>query len=302
MSAVLNNKGGMMDGKIFLATLSLGLFALACSGIGVSRQALVEGARLFDGEFIVAADGIYTFAHYYSHPENGRKVIMVGMNHGGDKEYFAAIENILRGTEVVLFEGSISKKIDEEAKKKDAEKIKSDNAHEAFLVSIATYFWEAPRYLELLRESQAINHRRENWFVGDAEFFRKFRDKESLRIMNEKFERHFEAYPLERKIKIVEYLRGALAKIEQKTFTRRDFGESFVVLWSDPSFVELILGILGAPRDEMVFKTFDQLIHEKNPQTIGIKFGAGHMSNQRRLLEQRGYIHQFSTPLRNLKF
>ena len=60
--------------------------------------------RLFWGEFVVAPDGIYTYAHYYEHPETKRRVIFMGMNHGGDKEYFESVVNILEEAEVVLYE------------------------------------------------------------------------------------------------------------------------------------------------------------------------------------------------------
>ncbi len=63
-----------------------------------------------------------------------------------------------------------------------------------------------------------------------------------------------------------------------------------------------MLDAIGKPRDEILMERFDKIIQEKNPRIVGIKFGAAHISYQRKLLEQRGYVWQSSVELRNIAF
>ncbi len=78
----------------------IGVFSLLFGACSMGKQ-----DSLFWGEFVVKQDGIYTYAHYYEHPETKRRVVFVGMNHGGDKEYFEAVAKILEEAEAVLYEG-----------------------------------------------------------------------------------------------------------------------------------------------------------------------------------------------------
>lgn len=268
-----------------------------------------ESVTILDGEMTVSRGGIYTFVHYYTHPETDRKVIMVGMNHGGDREYFSEVMRVLRSAEVVIFEGVArpsSARSEESARQRIKGltiQIESENMDEAFIAALQLYTLRAPRYLGLIFERDGIDHGQQNWHSGDMEFMADLQyDPVQRKKFEELQERHFGQYPQERKKFIVDFVKGELEKMDRGTFTRQDFGRSFVVVWSDPLFHRMILEVVAKPRDVAVFGVFDRLVAAQNPRIIGIKFGAGHIAYQRKLLEERGYIHRYSIPLRNLKF
>ncbi len=268
--------------------------------------AMNRGISLFGEEFIVRPDGIYTYAHYYEHPETGRRVIIVGTNHAGDREYFEAIARILEKAEVVLYEGPSSTEDEESAEyyKKAGEdvlkKLYSQDPDEAFLAAMTAFFWEGHKHLRLMGEGSAFNHSKPGWESGDAEFFTRLKnDKEWERQFQQKLQT---ALTPERKREIVEFVRKAVKEMEEGRFTRKDYGDGFVFFWSDKNLVRTILDIYAKSRDEMVMERLDAIVSEKDPDIIGIKFGAGHISYQRKLLEERGYVLQYSTELRNISF
>lgn len=269
--------------------------------------AMSKGISLFWGEFIVKQDGIYTYAHYYEHPETKRRVIFVGMNHGGDKEYFETAAKILEEAEVVLYEGLPSDQeetVDELQKEaeEDLKNLYSENIDEAFYAAIRTYFRRAHKYLQLVGEGSAFNYARSSWESGDAEFFVRLKNDAKLQQFLTERQKDLIRLTPERKKEVVEFVRSAVKSIEEGRFTKKDFGDGFVFFWSDQTLVGLMLDALGKPRDEIVMERFDKIIQEKNPRVVGIKFGAAHISYQRKLLEQRGYVLRRSVELRNITF
>lgn len=270
--------------------------------------------ELLWGEFVIKPDGIYTYVHYYRHPQTGRKIVMAGMNHGGDKEYFEKIAGILDDCEIVLYEASppTSKtEAEKEEEKREKQKeneayfkmLDGDNIEAAFYATTRAYFVKAVEYLAMPEEGDFFNRAKPGWESGDAEFFERFKnDKELEKKFEVDFQEKLARCSLEWKKKAIDFTRAAIAKIEKKEFTKRDFGGGFIFFWSHPVNTEITLGMLGLPRDEMVFEKFDKVVKEKNPRTVGIKFGAGHINNQRKLLEQRGYLYLYSIELRNLAF
>ena|SRR3989338_5282181 len=263
--------------------------------------------NLFEGEFVVKHGGIYTYAHYYEHPESKQKVIVVGMNHGGDKEYFEKIAKILEGAEVVLYEGvppgqeETAEEIEKETRE-DLQKLSSEDVDEAFYTAMKSYFQKASKYLHLVGESSAFDYSKTGWESGDAEFFVKLKNDEKLQKFMAERQNDLAKLTPERKKAVVEFVRKALKNIEDGRFTKKDFGDGFIFFWSDQVLVNIFLDALGKPRDEMVMERFDRIISEKNPRTVGIEFGAAHTAYQRKLLEQRGYILKRSVELRNITF
>lgn len=262
---------------------------------------------LFWGEFVVKQDGIYTYAHYYEHPETKRRVIFVGMNHGGDKEYFEAAAKILEEAEVVLYEGlppdqeETADELQKEAEK-DLKNLYSENIDEAFYAAMETYFRRAHKHLQLVGEGSAFNYTKSGWESGDAEFFVRLKNDAKLQQFLAERQKDLIRLTPERKKEVVEFVRSAVKSIEEGRFIKKDFGDGFIFFWSDQTLVDLMLDALGKPRDEIVIERFDKVIEEKNLRIIGIKFGAAHISYQRKLLEQRGYVLQHSVELRNIAF
>lgn len=263
--------------------------------------------NLFEGEFVVKPDGIYTYAHYYEHPESKRSIIIVGMNHGGDREYFEQAAKILGGAEVVLYEGvppsqkETSEEIEKEAQE-DLQKLASEDVDGAFYAAIRSYFRKAHKYLQLVGEGSAFDYSKTGWESGDAEFFVRLKNDEKLQQFMTERQKDLARLTPDRKKEIVEFVRKALKNIEDGQFTKKDFGDGFIFFWSDQKLISIFLDALGKPRDELVLERFDRIIEEKNPHVVGIKFGAAHVAYQRKLLEQRGYILRRSIELRNIAF
>lgn len=282
------------------------VFAAGCAGRAIPSPPPEETAppttELFGGEFVVKPDGIYTFAHYYEHPETGREVVIIGMNHGGDKKYFEQVATILEEADLVLYEATRGQPknpaVVEMQRAEDLVKMFSDDLDEAFLAAMRMYFESAAEYLQFTLEDDSFNYAQPGWEPGDIEFFLRITEEE----FNAAFQEGLKRPTLERKRAVVEYVKDTLVRMQNKQFAKKDFGDGFVFFYSDPAIVGIFDEVLGKPRDEAVFDRFDQLVAERDPQVVGIKFGAAHIVNQRRLLEQRGYVHQYTIELRNLAF
>jgi len=264
---------------------------------------------LFEGEFVVKLDGIYTYAHYYEHPESKRGVVIVGMNHGGDKEYFEHMAKLLENVEIVLHEGgglpSTQEETAEEVEKEEQEnlqKLASEDVDEAFYPAVGSYFRKAHKFLQLDGGGGAFDCSKTGWEPGDAEFFVKLNNDEKLQQFMAERQKDLTRLMPELKKEVIEFIRKALKNIENGQFTKKDFGDGFIFFWSDKTLVNMFLGALGKPRDEIVMERFDQIVREKNPHTVGIMFGAAHITYQRKLLEQRGYTLRRSIELRNIAF
>jgi len=259
---------------------------------------------LFNGEVVVSPSGIYTFVHYYEHPVTSRKVVMVGMDHAGDEEYFARVKQILIACDLVLFEDI--RKEQRQQRERDAEeeemrKVFSEaNPDEAFFVAMQLYFLNVQKILSPQDEGEAFDaeYNQPHWFSGDTMLLTEAQEQEYLEALT----KGLQIISSSRKQEVVDYVKKALEKMERGCFTRRDLGRGFVFFYSDPLMAQIILENLAKPRDLHCFSEFDRLLQERSPQTIGIKFGAGHISFQRQLLEERGYIHQKSKKLRNMSF
>ncbi len=257
---------------------------------------------LFNGEFVVKQDGIYTFVHYYTHPETELRIVLAGMNHGGDKKYFDKIAFILQKLDKVIFEAISSDNSSPEEKLEEEKSIHSENPDEAFFPAVGTYFQKADQYLNLVGEGGAFDFTNPNWVCGDMEFFMSLENKDRQLALEEEMQKKLSYIPAERKKEVVEYVKRSFEKMESKQFTKRDFGESFVFLYSDPNIVKLYSEILGTQREEMIMNCFDKIVNEDNPRSIGLKYGAAHITNLRSLCEQRGYLLNRSVGFRNLKF
>lgn len=263
---------------------------------------MVTGAiKLFGGEFVVKPDGIYTYAHYYEHPETGRRVIEIGMNHGGDKEYFEQVTKILEGADLVIYEVTRGQPRDPDTVRKAKEEafveLHSNDPNIVFRAAMYLYFESAAECLQLVQEQDFLAAP-PDWEPGDVGFFLQLTEEE----LDATYQRGLARLTLERKRAVIGYVKDVLERMEKKQFTRKDFGDGFVFFYSDPAIVDMLDEVLAKPRDEEVFECFDRLVAERDPQVVAIKFGAAHTAYQRELLERRGYVHARTVELCNLAF
>lgn len=262
---------------------------------------------LFNGEVVVSKSGIYTFAHYYHHPINKREVVMVGMNHVGDEGYFARIKKTLAPCDLVIFEDIRKERNagrDYEAEELSMRKIVFEGAtEEAFMVSMNLYFMVASKAFSLAeKEEEAFDdeYRRPHWFSGDTILLAKTLGQEyeeNLRCIST-----LRTITTEKKRAVAEYVREAITRMDRGELGKRAIATGFIFFYSDPTIVEILLRALAEPRDLHCLGVFDKLVRERNPRKVGIKFGAGHIANQRSLLEKRGYVLQKSQKLCNISF
>lgn len=260
---------------------------------------LARTFRLFGGEVIVSPQGIYTFAHFYFRPRSFHSVILVGTNHVGDEEYFRKISDILSPCDLVIFEdsggsGGGSPEFEEQARAA----LYGWSLEEAFSVSLQLYFISAQRALGLPTERGSFDYGQAHWVSGEADFLT---EEQQEAIMVDLSVR-IQAIPASRKKEIVDFVRRSVEKSDGGRYTARDLGEGFAFLWTDSQLVEAVSETIGKPRDRHCLELFDRLVKERNPATVGIKFGAGHTAFQRRLLEERGYVREATVRLCNIRF
>ena len=268
-------------------------------------MSLKDPISLLNGEVVINKSGMYTFAHYYHHPIDKRQVIMVGMNHVGDEGYFARVKKILASCDLVLFE-DIRKEIndghDYGAEELNMRKIVFGGIiQEAFMVSLQLYFMLADKaFSQAEKEEETFDdeYQRPSWFSGDMMTL----TETQWQKYEENLMRALGVIPLERKRAVVEYAREAISRMDRGELNKRTTAEGFMFLYSDPTITELLSQVFAMPRDLHCLNEFDRLVKERNPQKIGIKFGAGHTANQRLLLEKRGYVLQRSQRLCNIFF
>jgi len=262
--------------------------------------------ELFWGEFIVRDDGIYTKVHKYHNKGDGRIVFLVGTNHAGDGEYYKSIDDVLAKCDIVLYEkfgGDDEEKGEGSLKKKDRERrweykrAFSSHLNTAFLNSLSLYFNRVDETMGLVSEWKFFEVGEKccsNWYCADPTW-------DEVAGMEEEPE-PMRTIPDETKKELAEYFQGKIRGIDEGRFSKKEFGESFVMLYKDPVVTENFLGALGRYRDIAVLKKFDSYVKDTDARIVGIKFGAAHMEHQQRLLKERGYEEVASWELCNIKF
>jgi len=268
----------------------------------------------FNGEFIVSERGIFTRAHWYRHPKTGRKVILAGTNHMGDRDCYEYIDTILRSAHVVLHEGS-GPKLDPEEKEREYKEVKEQaaidveriitgdtqidlsSAQRAFFITIENYF-------NLPSEKDVFDRSQQHWEQGDIEFFDQLKRDPALekKILGELQEAL--AKLDEKDIQpIIKVIQSALKKIKNNTFTRRDFGFTMAEMWANPHVVELVTSALALPRDKITVARTEHIFStQEHVNIIGIVFGAGHIFNLCYLLESLGYELMRTERLLSMRF
>lgn len=243
-----------------------------------------EWVGLLGGELGVGSQGIVTFVHYYRHPCHCRQVILVGMNHVGERQYFKRIQKILARCEWVLFE-QITGGTREQLKKKFLEEkadLPKENSDDALIRAIGIYFLGVESCLPLVLEGNffAADYQKPNWVNASS-----WIDEGSEVALQQGIAKLPERW----KKQVWDYLRKSMAAMSKGQFRKKDLASGFIRFYSDKGFQQLVWEIFSGPRDLFCFEKFDELCRKHHPRIVGIKFGAAHIPKQRQLLEERGY-------------
>ena len=254
---------------------------------------------LLEGEQIVSRSGVYSFIHTYEHPASGRKVFLCGMSHVGQKDYYRVIRDCLAGCDFVLYEPiSLTGRYKRRPPMgEEIEDIEDIDINEAIVFAILAYYIRLEEVFgfcgspELTLEGKVFKefYKRENWIHADilpdvdSEDSFEYSPSEALR-------KHISRLPKARRLEIFYFFASRVMRMEERTFTKRDFAWDLTALDSQKDLFKILVGsTLQKKRDRKCFEVFDSVVEQHNPGIVGIKFGVAHMPYQRRLLETRGY-------------
>ncbi|MFH1455414.1 MAG: hypothetical protein ABIF40_00510 [archaeon] len=278
--------------------------------------------ELFNGELLISDSNVFTNSHLYQHSETGVLVRLLGMNHAGTEKYFQAVQNELEGSQKVLYESSGGPKttftttftenleelfeqeliVSEDKRFRsllpilyEAESdgnfnkvltlIKDTDIMNAYGFTLRSYFLISSLYHDLDKESLSFDS--ENWEAVDMLMDEKAGQQNENELMEA-----FSNLDKSKLLDTISYVMGKIRKIDLKKHEISDFGKTFYEIYHDETVVNAFLSVLGNPRDEYLFKRFDEVVQDEDLMVLGIKYGAGHISNQRKLLEDRGYVLQ----------
>ena len=255
-----------------------------------------KSRTIFNGEMVVSRSGVYTFAHFYGHPVTNRKVVLCGMYHIGQREYYDKVKNILNECEIVLYEPidyfprhKYKKFVDESI----YEAIGLDELLTEVLMGYFLYIENSigSKFGYEGKEFKQFYFRK-NWVHADLLpdlCDNSFDDYPSIRLYKDKLIYKLKKIPSRKKRRLLEGLLHDITLMREGIFTARDFGRNLLMMDSHEYLLNIFAGMFAKERDNKCFEVFDDTIDSLNPHTVGIKFGIGHMPNQRKLLERRGY-------------
>lgn len=268
------------------------MLAVAILSFAVSPAVLAQ-LRLLRGEVILEPDGVYTHIYLYTHRETGKEVIMVGTLHHAENAYFARIQKILDSCKYVIFEMQDTRS--------ELERIRGEreSREKLFSSDLDTAFWHAffsfpsrtsTKFLGLSHESVAFDYIKPNWVVGDALWYEE-QKRTQWQLFYQKWHTLVAKVSPDIKQEIVAAVRAFVRRTDLGVVTKADMVSLTITLpygIHDRTLTTFALEVVGRERDEATLRIFDQ-ISSYNSGRICIKFGAGHMLQQRKLLEQRGY-------------
>ena len=271
------------------AAVIIGIFFLVALSYASAQWELLHG------ELVLKTDGIYTHVYSYTHRETGKEVVLIGTIHNAEKVYFEHLQKILDSCEYVIFETR------DQASELELTRREAESRKNLFGSSIDSAFWYALLHypsrislgsLGLIHESVAFDYAKLTWVVGDALWYAE-QEHTKWQLFYEKYAVFMAVVPLEIKQEVVTAVRTFVRKVDLGTATKPDVINLLIVPpfgTHDRDLTPLALDLLGRERDEATLRSLDQILRSKNPERVCIKFGAGHMLHQRKLLEQRDYL------------
>jgi len=255
-----------------------------------------------DGEFLIGPDAIYTFVHYYQHPDTRQMVVLIGMDHFADAAYFEEVKELLRTCDLVLLEDVSAERFTPEAKDQILAwakgQISSDSLDEALMGTVGGAYAAMAIMLNLPYEGDFFvsEDGQPHWVNVDLFTNDKEAEDEFYKTLGERLSE----MPLEHKEKLVTQARQAIGDVENDDSPMAVFRDFLISVEFDEVVDQIMNDVMIAPRNAHCLQEFDRLVAERSPEFIGIKFGTHHISSLRAALEERGYIHQGSRDLRAL--
>lgn len=258
---------------------------------------------LYKGEIGISRTGIYTKMHKYRHPKTQVEVRLAGMLHTGEAEYYKAVQDILNSCEHVLYE-----RLPVVSREKSIDIVlpEVDDGVELFMSAVQAYFakLEVSRLAFIKKEAEIFKEapNLENWTCGDIVLDDEIDEELSIKNgerITERLRRSFRKNELYKRSVELALL---IKKLKNRTFNKHDFARGMLLVFQGHTAAPFYIAEDIKRRDLYCFEKFDEVVTEQNPQSIGIKFGAGHMANQRRLLKKRGYEHISSKKLFCVRF
>ncbi len=251
-----------------------------------------EKHSFYGGEWIISPEGLFTFAHNYRHRSDKTEVILIGVNHVGEKNYYNGIRKKLLTCERVIFEGvkprfrKMYYKICE-----DIDKYCARYANEAdtkLEEASGAYYAALYKGLHLINEKDVFAQfeKRRAWSAGDEKFWFALLDNNKFKKFAAKELRWRRKMPLDYKEKLAEFFESS--KCGHKIWQKSDLGE-FYLAQIHPIIEKYGKYVVGLEREVLVMKRLKELL-AKRPRRIGVKFGAGHISRLKTALEKIGFI------------
>jgi len=273
-------------------------------------EKLEKSEGILENELLVTPEGAFTFVHEYRQPSTGRVIKLVGMTHNAEQEYLNKVSNILDECDLVIYEGPSTpppnkeSTADEmnESDKEIGEKLFSNNLDESFRFALPALEIEIRKNLPLINERYHFDDTQPSWISGDAEWFAQHQDPAKQKEFEHTLLQEISQFPQESKLAIVMHIRNKVRDIRQRGLTPKDTQEFFELAAEQTASMRPTLDRIMKSRHEILERTLCQVIKERNPHTLGIKFGAYHIGYLRPQLEAQGYVLQNTIPLKAVSF
>lgn len=243
------------------------------------------------GELVLDDSGVYTFAHYYKHHERGRNIILIGTSHAGSQSYFDKMLSILAECELVLSEALGSADLPGDYVGERKEDLFESSGTEAFLAALGVFSIASIKYLDFIEcegDYLITKPESEEWVMADRSLTDDDPDHppvDELGLDEDKMSQ------------VVEHAREMIIDMENGKFTPEDFARTIFIFNSFDSLNEARIKCLALPRDKHCMSILDEKLEDTDSNPIGIKYGAGHTRNLRKMLEERGFVHERSEKL-----
>ena len=263
-----------------------------------------EEETLFTAGMEITPDGLYTLVYHYHHPETGKEIVLLGMNHWGSGAYFNEAGEYLKDRDVIIHEGvrpenreryqEIWKRLDEILEQEISPMDKE--FHEVSEKYMRTAFQK----LQLKTEREVSREDQKNWIAGDETFLLSLTEEESLKNYARQQLAAFRRIPDATKQALIKIFADGIRNMDKGEWPARDLANCYRII----SPIEELYAIPSQERkrEELVMQTLEKVFREKNTRRVAIKFGATHAKGLKNLLQAKGYIIKKVDRIKNLDF
>lgn len=239
-----------------------------------------------------------TFAHFYRHQDKATNLRIIGTNHLGTRAYFRKIKQLLSPCTAVLCEymsdDSYRELVEEHASL--LQEFHEGALHDMFATALPLFFTSAQLFFHKshVDESAAFKSemRGQTWtYAEDAP------EKHEATLQHTMLLSLLHRIPESRQREILAFVEDAVRAMKQRSYTIRDFAQSYLFLWSDKELVAMFDHILCTDRNKRYMQRIDRLLSANKHKTLGVKFGAAHLPGLRKQIEERGFVRERSLRL-----